>query len=335
MATELGIPTANEAVPEPVALDPVSMERLFRTNRARDEKVIYYRAPEMTVRGLPYPNPKWISWADSQPAKRLALMARGFTPLPQFGRIIETDAEAWVLILKHPQGPAQFPTSQVITFRWYRPEYLPGSLQGARIRFPQLIADARDGLTIKEYFCPECTNRWFFEPYHLARHLTNGHGYDRASIIALGKELGIDFMKTIFRLVEPVNVYGLETEAAPEPELMLDPDDMPLPVEPIRPPSTLGATFADAGVSELDHMLEDAAPAQPSPTDVLPVTAADMLLILRKLEDMDARINAMGQTQPPSKLKRTLSPEAAERSRRALERAREAKMAKREAAVVV
>lgn len=196
--------------PQYVELDPVTTERSFTVNRRRFEVVIYYRKPADFDHGR---EGNWICWGDSQPGKRITMLERGFTPLPQFGRLdrymrdgsgqeVIDSAFPWGGILRHPDGPAQFPVEQILTYRWHRKPPIPG------IRFPQL-----QGMKIVEYECPECTEQTFFNPIHLARHLRNSHGYEHRDLTALGQFLGIDFAREFRK--KGILTTVIEEEAAP------------------------------------------------------------------------------------------------------------------------
>jgi hypothetical protein len=197
----------------------VTVERTFATNRRRFERVIYYRKPPDFDHGR---EGNWICWGDSQPGKRITMLERGFTPLPQFGRIdrymrdstgeeIVDPAYPWGNILRHPDGPSQFPVEQILTYRWHRRPPIPG------IKFPQL-----QGMKIVEYECPECTDQTFFNAIHLARHLRNSHDYEHRDLTALGQHLGIDFAR------EYRKKGVITTEIAAEEEAPLPPPEAPV-----------------------------------------------------------------------------------------------------------
>jgi hypothetical protein len=204
---------------DPEMLSPMEAERRMRqVSRRRDEVVIYYRRPATGAM------PGWIIWGDSQDGKRSDYVYRGFTPLPQFGRLDFSDPAyakygVWGPILTHPDGPAQFPAQQVMTFRWYSEEGLRASCDGRdppRVKFPQL-----KGQVITEFACPECSSTSFLRPVGLARHLRNHHEYDRAEVIALGRELGVDFTHEVMGKGRQEFVYGYEEAEpeAPDPDL--------------------------------------------------------------------------------------------------------------------
>jgi hypothetical protein len=296
----------------PIDMTPVAMEQMLRTvGRSRDEVVGYYRLPDGYRDGAAS---RWITFADTQPGKRLPYMERGWTPLPQYGRVWGKDPDGnsskeyvWLPILSTAQGRAEFPASQVLTYGWYRPERLPAPLRGRALDFPQLEKAIADGLEVHEYECPECTGQRFFTPWALASHLRNHHDYDRAEIIALGKEVGVDFAKTLKRLINPMRSVTLEdvtVAAAPA----ASPVAVATAVIPtIRPRSTRGA--------ELD------------PEDDLVARMAAELAALRA--EMAALKTAPAAAGPKPRKRRTMSEEARVAARAALQLANAALAAKR------
>lgn len=194
------------------------LESIFTSvGRKRTERVGYYRLPANHHDGRAS---NWITWGDTQDAKQLNFISRGWTPLPKYGRVTgivpghddPTPGSPWYQILDHRDGPGEIPPSQVQCYRWYRPEELPYPFTGTAIRFPQWEAALRGGLEVREYTCPECHSRMYFEPWHLATHLTNSHNYDRTQIIALGDKVGIDFTKSIMNIVNSTNVVKFNTD---------------------------------------------------------------------------------------------------------------------------
>ncbi len=185
-----------------------------QAQRGAGDQVIYYRKPN---KGL---EAKWITWGDSlSGSKYRDYVRRGFVPLEQYGTInnVQRDLRAfgskstvaspefdaanpmaaaryiWEQILTHPDGPAEFPVEQILTYRWYRPEFCPVE----NVEFPQLV-----GLKIKEYRCPERCGRPPFVDVdgvggvtNLANHLRISHEWDRISIMGYGEKVGIDFNK--------------------------------------------------------------------------------------------------------------------------------------------
>ena len=226
----------------PTDLDPVLTEQVFAVNRKRTEVVIYYRHPERwpdqrNPRGRKNDRAGWITWGDSQPEKRLSMLARGFEPLNLRDRsgapVRLWDADPafdrygpWGPILVHPLGPQQFPVSQLLSMRWYDPDQCP--VPGTR--FPQLAEWVRNGGSITEYVCPECNDRTFAKPEHLARHLRNTHTYTREDIVALGKEMGVDFTRELAGSGTIRRTY----ELAPE-ELAPPVEEPAVPVQAVRP----------------------------------------------------------------------------------------------------
>jgi hypothetical protein len=156
----------------------------------KEEPVIYYRRKN-----------GWITNGATQPTAQLGMIRKGAMPLPQYGRITDSE-DFWGPILRHPDGPAEFPVEQVLAYRWYRrdmlPDLRPFVMQGRekvrqggqpKVVFPQL-----KGITITEFPCPECT-RAFHSPLHLGSHLRVMHGYDRSEVLKYGEAMHIDFSK--------------------------------------------------------------------------------------------------------------------------------------------
>ena len=211
-------------------VDRRQLEGFFKINKKREEYVGYYRLPENHHAGR---DANWITWADTQAGKQVSYRSRGWMPLDRYGRVtgILPDGRtpigaSWFPILNHKFGPHEFPAGQVQTYRWYRPENLPEPFKGVGIAFPQLNAALKDGLEIREYSCPECHEYYYFEPWHLATHLSNRHDYDRTEIIALGKQVGIDFTKSILNVMNAVRIIK-EVDNVPTVE---DDDDSTVPV---------------------------------------------------------------------------------------------------------
>jgi hypothetical protein len=209
-------------------LDPQTVmdaidRKTFNPASRKSEVVGYYRRPNKG--GMK----NWIIWGDTQAGKRDDYIYRGFTPLPQMGRVGSNftgrDAQlfaeygGWGAILSRPGGPELFPLDQIITFRWYLPENVGSPAQGyqpmTHVRFPQLAQAVKEGLKISEYGCPDCESVTYLQPVHLARHLRNSHDWDRADILAWGKAQDIDFSKEFRpRLV----TYDYDVTPVVEPE---------------------------------------------------------------------------------------------------------------------
>lgn len=212
-------------VAEPPAESLADLVRaMTSTGRRKGEKVIYYRRPQFQPKGNPDPAPGWIVWADSQVFKQIHYLERGWTPLPKYGQVqklFRADAPAgspdsygpWGPILSHPDGPGEFPVEQILTYRWYDPSQCP--VPG--VRFPQLQAWVAEGNEIVEYPCPECNGRSYLDAIFLARHCRNAHEYDRAEILALGEQLGIDFRRIFRKSVRRIPYAAAEESVAAEP----------------------------------------------------------------------------------------------------------------------
>lgn len=185
------------------------------TGKGLGDEVLYYRRPFLTRDGGPAENAGWITWADSLSGTKLRdYEVRGFTPLRKYGYVNSEDrlnelitrarregwqprqfqAEyTWGPILRHPDGPAEFPLEQILALRWYEPQHCPVKDVQPAALFPQLR-----GHRVKHHGCPQC-NRNFAEvdgagaAKPLANHLRIMHDWDIQNILAFGKEIGIDF----------------------------------------------------------------------------------------------------------------------------------------------
>lgn len=168
----------------------------------KNPDVIYYR----NRRG-------WITWGDTQASKQLDMInGKGCVPLPKYGKITHSE-DLWGPILRHPDGPAEFPVDQILAFRWYDKRRMPDLrpvVQVGReqqrvgtqpvVRFPQLA-----GVKITEYPCPEgClitipgqkpVDKTYHNPIDLGNHLRVMHSYDRSEVLKYGEAMGIDFSK--------------------------------------------------------------------------------------------------------------------------------------------
>lgn len=190
--------------------------------KGKADEVIYWRTPMSRQ-----VHPGWITWNDSVSGTKMRdFSIRGFEPLWKYGRINgkawerEVDRRSelgeevsyaeriWGPILRHLDGPAEFPLEQIIGLRWYRPEDCPIP----NVHFPQL-----DGQKVKEYRCPQCQNRPPFIDVNgvggvtdLANHLQIMHEWKRESLMAYGDRVGIDFNK-IDAVDQPIQEYVVGT----------------------------------------------------------------------------------------------------------------------------
>ncbi|HXI96670.1 MAG TPA: hypothetical protein VNG04_11120 [Candidatus Acidoferrum sp.] len=193
-------------------------------------KVIYARRPYKDANsGKPIAMAGWITWIDDDTLTGALWqkVALGWQPLKQFGYLgsaqgAPDERGPWQKILEHKDGPAQFPTDQLIEFGWYDPERVP--VQG--VRFPQLR-----GMKIPLYPCPECSDRDFVKPIHLARHCRNAHSYDRKDIQDLATQLGIDLVREMYGAREKLRVYDYS-----EPDAEVDEPEIPSEYEIERAP---------------------------------------------------------------------------------------------------
>ena len=188
------------------------------------EKCLYYRHPDVWNAGSRMESRNrqagWIMWAGNNSDRMRDLMIRGFTPLLKFGicqRNEQWSREAqgtpdqygpWGAILMHPEGPAAFPISQIMTFRWYDQRHCP--VPG--VVFPQL-----DGATITEFTCPDCTDRVFGQALHLSRHLRNQHEWTVDDVIKFGEAMGLDFRREFTKDVRISKVYSAANDERPVP----------------------------------------------------------------------------------------------------------------------
>lgn len=214
---------------------------MFANQRARSERVCYYRTPQLTPNGAPHKQAGWITWGDTQEGVKLGKLVRGQIPLERpYGYIRakarEEDPDGpfelhghWGPILCHPSGPSEFPASQILAYHWYDAERLRQALRGqipATLRtkvtdrgemvlWPQL-----SGQDLRVFACPECGDWRSLEAVILARHLRIHHDYDRADIIAFGTQYGIDFATEINREGRVIRSYSfdLPTDAPEEIE---------------------------------------------------------------------------------------------------------------------
>ena len=169
----------------------------------------------------------WITVKGTSDQTKLALLERGFQPLTRYGllRRIEGDPDNpiakydnhFAQILCAPGGPEEFPPSQILAFRWYRPEFCPVPKAAGRLR--KVLAQA--GVTIEEFPCPDCTNKFYLKAQSLATHLRNSHQYDTAALIAYARENGISFQKEMAHGGR--RVYTVDSDQIDEPEE----DDVP------------------------------------------------------------------------------------------------------------
>ena len=191
--------------------------------------------PPMRAKGAVYyrkPN-GWITWGGYDDALK-SFTDRGFQAMPQYGRVTaffdenrkEPDpAGVWGPIMRHPDGPAEFPVSQIVELRWYKECPVPGTT------FPQL-----KGIKVKEYPCPQCRRAPFMSATDedgnsvsesdgivgLGTHLQVGHKWDITTLNAYGERANINFQDRVGHAAsvkeltfdEPVQVATPEVEEA-------------------------------------------------------------------------------------------------------------------------
>jgi hypothetical protein len=204
--------------------------------RGMGDEVVYARRPFLTRDGEKAANAGWITWIDTLSGTKLHdYQTRGFTVLNKYGKINSVQRERalenrllegevmtprqydaeyiWGPILRHKDGPAEFPLEQILEMRWYEARNCPiKDMEPARL-FPQLR-----GHKVKHYQCPQCS-RYFAEvdgvgaTRPLANHLRIMHEWDMANILNYGKAIGIDFAAVEFGTGGPTELtFGDEDE---------------------------------------------------------------------------------------------------------------------------
>ena len=190
----------------------------------------YFRKP------LVGKEPGWIAVCQYRGGANLEhFLDREFQPLRKYGDVtqfLDEDCKVpdpggiWGPILRHPDGPAEFPAEQVVTARWYKSEVCP-----VPVDWKQLA-----GVKITQYQCPQCNREPFVSAMRdgkplaigdgvvgLAKELQNAHSWDRLSVMAYGEKVGIDFNS----VGTPTDVieYVYEEKAQTEPETQVDIED--------------------------------------------------------------------------------------------------------------
>lgn len=206
--------------------DPTTLQSIFKgVGGGRWEQVIYYRTPQKNFHGEDHAHAGWIEVGDAQALKLSGRAELGYMPLKQFGAVDkQKDGSQWHAILSHPDGPRQFPVSQILQYRWYNGDSLrhdwpqvpawairPDGRVSTRF-FPQL-----KGLQLEELPCPNCHGRTFLEPNGLFQHMVVHHDLEPVAILALGDRMGIDFTRRIKERAIVKIDYG-EDEPEPEPD---------------------------------------------------------------------------------------------------------------------
>lgn len=166
----------------------MTQPRTLFPDRASTQKTplgdfMYYRKPD-----------GWIVPGQSAPNYFAGKLARGYTPLPQYGTFtpgqmsedirgvpFDAHAEMWRVIFQK-DGAEAFPIDQIIAYNWHlAPPY-------AGVTFPQM-----EGVDVPVLDCPECDLTPCHDIADLATHLRIGHKYTRADLKAYGDEIGIKF----------------------------------------------------------------------------------------------------------------------------------------------
>ena len=193
--------------------------KMMEGNRARSERVCYYRTPQLTPDGSKHAQAGWIMTGDTQQSIKTANIARGYMPLEQYGYVGATDPEVpedttplrnfsrygkWGQLLSTQEGLREFPKDQILAYHWYNADRLRRSLNGnlpptlkvknGMVLWPQLA-----GQELKIFACPECTDWPTLQAIFLGRHLRVWHDYSQADLIDFGKQYGIDFAAELAR----------------------------------------------------------------------------------------------------------------------------------------
>ena len=166
----------------------MTQPRTLFPDRASTQKTplgnfMYYKKPD-----------GWIIPAQSSPNYFAGKLARGFTPLPQYGTYtpgeqsedthgvpFDAHVEMWRVIFQK-NGAEAFPIDQIIAYHWHlSPPY-------AGITFPQM-----EGVEVPQLDCPECDIPPCHDVSDLATHLRIRHKYARADLTAYGNEVDIKF----------------------------------------------------------------------------------------------------------------------------------------------
>ena len=188
------------------ALIQIAQGMMTNQGGNRSERVCYYRTPMKKPNGQRHEQGGWIGWDQTQESIQLRKVMRGYIPLQQYGLVDrERDPDGvferygpWGRLLTNPDGIKELPASQIIAYFWYDADVLRDSLQGSipptlKVKNGMVLWPQLKGMNLRVFVCPECTNKRYNEPIHLARHLRNWHDYDRQDIMAFGKEQGVDF----------------------------------------------------------------------------------------------------------------------------------------------
>lgn len=208
-----------------IADELIPLREAFKPMMGADrkyEKCIYYRHPDVCNVDTPQEHPNkqagWIMWAGNNRDRMADQMELGFIPLRKFG-ICQSQPDwseeakgtpdqygPWGAILCHPEGPAAFPVSQIMTYKWYDPKRVP--VPG--VTFPQL-----DGTPIVEFSCPDCNGRSFGLALHLSRHLRTQHDWTVDDLVKFGAAMGLDFHREFVNEVKTTKTYSAGKSAVP------------------------------------------------------------------------------------------------------------------------
>lgn len=195
-------------------------------NRRRSERVCYYRTPQNRPDGGKHAQAGWIGWGDTQDSAKLSKISRGYIPLEQYGYLQTKSRDSdpdgpfdrhgpWGPLLSTGNGVRELPKDQILAYHWYDAERLRQSLQGEipstlRVRGNQVLWPQLEGIDLRVFACPECTDQRWLEAVHLMRHVRLWHDYDRADVIAFGQQYGIDFATEINREGRVIRSFSFE-----------------------------------------------------------------------------------------------------------------------------
>jgi hypothetical protein len=168
---------------------------------------MYYRKPD-----------GWIVPAQGAPNYFSSKLARGFTPLPQYGTFMpgqesedtrgipfDAHSEMWRVIFQR-NGAEAFPIDQIIAYNWHlSPPY-------AGVTFPQM-----EGVDVPELDCPECDLPPCHDVADLATHLRIRHGYTRTDLRVYGDEIGIKFDRKRTKVRVPARLDAALAKVESEP----------------------------------------------------------------------------------------------------------------------
>lgn len=230
------------------------MMDIFRTSGSGAEKMCYYKTPVGHKEGK---ESRWVVWSHTQPSVQLMRINAGFIPLPKYGEANPSGAldgpDCWNAILSHPNGPSEFPASQVQAFHWYDKRYLPPKFQEKGLVFPQFERYLADlGGDIDEYHCPNCNTTPFFDGWSLAQHCTNRHNFTPEMIHQLAESHERKTGQQI-SLTRPI-ATSLNIHRIHQPEVEVVEESVPTTAAPLPHEEYAMQTVADQ-LKEMNSLL--------------------------------------------------------------------------------